>query len=79
MHPLAARPDGSVRPGDLGFYRRAGIALSLRARDGILFARRAQCLRTNPGACGVAAREGMTADGLARDVCHAARSAAIEE
>lgn len=79
MRALAARPDGSVRPGDPRFYRRAGIALALRARDGILFARRAPRLRINPGRWCVAAGEGMTADDLGHDVRHAARRAALEE
>lgn len=79
MHALAARPDGSVLPGDPRFYRRAGIALALRARDGILFARRSPHLRTNPSRWCVAAGEGMTVDDLGYDVRQAARRAALEE
>jgi len=79
MRALAARPEGSVRPGDPRFYRRAGIALAIRAADGLLFARRAKTLHTNPGLWCVAAGEGMTAEDLGHDVRRAARRAALEE
>ena len=61
-----------MRPSDPHCYRRAGIALAIRAADGLLFARRAKTLHAIPGLeCGDA-DEGMTAEHLRHDVRHAA-------